>query len=166
MYSNPADSTSVCDRCGKQLQYGPCYVCDGRGYYRTLVIFKTECEVCSGSGRVLRCPDEHQHVIEDLSLSPTFSTRSLYKGFQKSASTKTPVRKPSLTATVKPSAPQVPPPWHPSYPNPWHPMHPNNPRNQPFNPLNPNSPTNPHNLRNPMHPLNPNNPMNRKPPNR
>jgi hypothetical protein len=150
MYKNQADSTSVCDRCGKRLQYRACGVCDGKGYYRKLVIFKNECEVCSGNGRVLRCPDEYQHIIEDLELSRKVNMKSLYRSFRGSASTTTPVLKPPLTTTKPPAwqipprwyppyprPSQIPPPWHPSYPNPWHPMHPRNPRNQPFNPLNP-----------------------------
>ena len=54
--------TQVCDRCEKQLQNVVCDACDGKGYYRELLIFKSECEVCSGNGRVLRCPDERQHI--------------------------------------------------------------------------------------------------------
>ena len=160
MYKNQADSTSVCDRCGKQLQYVVCGACGGKGYYRELVIFKSKCEICSGNGRVLRCPDEHQHIIEDFKLPPKLNTKSLHKNFRKSASTKTPVLKTPRTTPNPPAPRQIPPPWHPSYPNPWHPMHPRNPKNQPFNPLNPNSPTNPNN---PLNPLNPNNPMKRKP---
>ncbi len=159
MFKNQSISAQVCDHCGKQLKNVPCSVCDGKGYYREWVIFKKDCEMCSGSGRVLRCPDELKHIIEDLKLPPKYETRSIYKNFQKNTSPKplTTTLKTPLITPKPPVQPQIPPPWHPSYPNPWHPMHPRNPRNQPFSPLNPNSPTNPNN------PLNPNNPINRRP---
>ena len=158
MNKDQASSTSVCDRCGKQLKHVACGVCDGKGYYREWIIFKTECGACSGSGRILRCSNEYQHILDDLNLSPKLGTKSLYRNFRKSALPKiTSIQAANRTIT-KPHAPQqIPPPWHPRYPSPWHPMHPRNPGNQPFNPLNPNSPTNPNN------PMNPNNPINRKP---
>jgi hypothetical protein len=153
----------TCDRCGTPLENTECRVCNGKGYYRELLIFKTDCEACSGSGRVLRCPNEYRHILDDLNLSSNYSARSIYKGFQNSTFPKPKSGFNTRLTGTKPGQPQVPPPWHPSYPNPWHPMHPRNPRNQPFNPLNPNSPTNPMNPRNPHHPLNPNNPINKGP---
>jgi hypothetical protein len=170
MKKNRASSTQTCDRCGEQLKRVACGACDGKGYYREWIIFKKECMACSGSGRILRCPNEYRHVVKDLNLSPKLGTKPLYRGFRKSPSPKisssiavsrTITTPPARRTIIRPPArPHIPPPWHPSYPNPWHPMHPRNPRNQPFNPLNPNSPTNPNN---PMNPMNPNNPMRRKP---
>ena len=97
-----ADSSNVCDRCGEQLKSIACGDCNGKGYYRERVFFKKECEACSGSGRVLRCPHAYQHINVTLRKTPMGA--------------KTPVRTNEL------SRPQIPPPWHPSHPNPWHPV--------------------------------------------
>ena len=158
MNQNRHNPPLVCDRCKKQLKSYECNVCDGKGYFRKWIIFKNECEVCSGSGRVLRCPDEYQHILEDLKLSRELRTKSLYKNFRTPVLPKNPfIQAGQRTITKRAPSQQIPPPWHPSYPNPWHPMHPRNPRNQPFNPQNPNS------LINPNNPMNPNNLLNRKP---
>ena len=140
----------TCDRCGKQLKFSDCNVCDGEGYFREWLVFKTVCEVCSGSGKILRCPDEYKHIREDFKLSPKFRSDALYKNFQNRSLPRPPSSFNSRLAGKKPDKPNVPPPWHRNYPNPWHPMHPRNPNNQPFNPANRNSP------------FNPNNPLNRR----
>lgn len=161
MNTRQANPVPSCDRCGKPLKYAPCAACGARGSYRDWMIFKRECAACSGSGRVLRCPDELQHIFEDLRLPAKLGAKSVYRSFQRGAAGKAPSGAQAPRPILKPPAKQpIPPPWSASYPNPWHPMHPRNPRNQPFHPLNPNSPTNPNN---PMNPLNPNNPLNRKP---
>lgn len=162
MSVNASPAAEKCDACGAALQSFPCGACGGAGYQRKVLIFKTTCPLCSGSGTRRRCPNELRHIIGDLKLSPRLNASTLYKQFQPPPQWATPQNAlPQLNRTprlVRP--PQIPPPWHPAYPNPWHPMHPNNPRNQPFNPLNPNSPNNPNNINSPLNPLNPNNPIN------
>lgn len=155
MFKTKGSTPAVCDRCAEQLEYVACRACGGKGYFRVWIFFKRECGVCSGSGSVLRCPNEYQHIVEDFKLSRRPSVSSLYKNFRNVPLPKTQSgSKKPLTITNPPPRLQIPPPWHPSYPNPWHPMHPRNPRNQPFSPMNPNSPTNPNNPMNPMNPIN------------
>ncbi len=155
------DKNQVCNHCGKQLKYVACGTCDGQGYYREWIIFKKECEVCSGSGMVSRCPDEHQHIIENLNLSPRSSTKPLYRNFQKSALPKIPSKPKIPLPTKRPTPPKIPPPWLQPF-NPLNPNSPNNPNN-PMNPMSPRNPNNPMNPNNPNSPLNPNNPIHRKP---
>lgn len=157
MHTNSNAPTQKCGHCDQPMQQVACLACDGKGEQRVWLFFKRTCEVCHGSGTVIRCPNEYQHIISDLKLKLRPAPQTLYRNFQS-----TPSIKPFSLAQkppMKPKHPPVPPPWHPSYPNPWHPNHPRNPKNQPFSPLNPNSPTN---LNNPRHPFNRNNPVNRK----
>lgn len=168
MSQKKGSSIEVCRRCAKPLQRTVCLACGGKGYYRVWLFFRRDCEACSASGSVLRCPNEFQHIREDLKLPHSYTAASLYKSFRYGTVPRTPLgakgaaRIPSASRyspkVPRSVPPQVPPPWHPSYPNPWHPAHPQNPMNQPFHPMNPNSPSNPNN---PMNPMNPNNPMNR-----
>jgi hypothetical protein len=156
----PANSSEICGRCTKPLKEAACSACGGRGSYPVWIFFSRECGVCDGSGRVLRCPDEYGHILEDLNLPTRHTARSLYRDFRGIRPQAAPSAVEKQLATTRPSPqPKIPPPWHPSYPFPWHPGHPRNPRNQLFNPMNPNSPTNP---ANPLSPLNPNNPLRRK----
>lgn len=168
MSKRKENSKNVCDKCGSKIKYFQCSACGGSGYYREWIFFKRDCGLCSGTGKVLRCPNEFKHIIEDLKLSRTLSTNSLYRNFRTNAPRRTTLGQTNLLPDTSFSRTQIPPPWHASYPNPWHPFHPNNPRNQPFNPVNPNSPNNPNNINNPNNPMNPmnrHNPFNPNNPN-
>lgn len=157
MHTDHESSARKCDHCGLPLKRIACQACDGQGEQRVWLFFKRVCEVCDGSGTIVRCQNETQHIIDDLKLTRRPMPQTLYRNSPAKPTAKPLdlVKKPPS----KPGRPLVPPPWHPSYPNPWHPNHPRNPSNQPLSPLNPNSPTNPNNRR---HPSNRNNPMNRK----
>jgi hypothetical protein len=131
MHGNEADSSRVCRRCGKPLQYVACGACDGKGYHRKGLFLKGECRVCSGSGRVLRCPDEHRHAVDLM----TRLRRSLEAR---------PSGPRTLPIARRPPGSLQPRPYNlPGHPSPWHRMHPRHPRNQPFNPFNPRHPLHP-----------------------
>jgi hypothetical protein len=113
MFKKKASLTQVCNRCGKQLEYRTCKVCDGKGYHRKLVFFKEDCKVCSGSGKVLRCPDKGQHKSKEVGLK--HSSNSNLKDFPK-------------IDLPKPPTPKVIPPWF-QINNPKNPNSLNNPNN-------------------------------------
>lgn len=138
---------ALCEKCKKPLQLTACSACDGKGYQREWLLFKRDCEVCQGTGRVLRCPDAYQHALDSLKafkgINPSPISPAKWNGKITSLSSN------SLKTRVPPKQPQVPPPW----------LQPNNPMN-PNSPLNPNNPLNPNSLRNPN---NPNSPLYKNP---
>ena len=138
---------TICSQCEQQLEYIVCRWCYGKGFHRTWLIFKRKCYCCFGLGRVLRCPNESQHVIEARKRIQqgliTFSNRNIpnIRSNQKS------IQLTNARSVSKSSAIPKIPPWHHASPNRSHPMHPQNP----FSRLNPSSPNNPSN---PMSPSN------------
>jgi hypothetical protein len=120
-------STPLCDKCKKPLEDITCPACNGTGFYLGPFGAKKQCQNCKGSGRVLKCPDEMKHILEDLGVALPLDPKPIYNSFLKG--------KPF----VLPSEEKIIPPWHSDYPKPWHPNHPLNPNN----PLNPNSPIKP-----------------------
>jgi len=124
----------VCNTCNKPLKRAKCFVCNGKGYQRELLVFKSNCQSCNGRGWVLKCPDESSHILANLK---TFNTK---------------VNKKVL----------MPPPDYFRKTNPldrFNPQSPFNPNN-PNSPWNINNPQNPNSLRNPN---NPNSPLHRNP---
>ena len=52
-----------CRHCGEALQSVRCECCGGRGFVKNLLI-ESACSGCGGTGEMLHCPNELQHLSE------------------------------------------------------------------------------------------------------